>query len=245
MYSVGTNNDGYQESLGLVGTLTSVMSFVFSDSCNISLQLFAHPHWENSQSVPTFWGTSTAMKLLQRLAMYILQPAQTTPDYGRNFETAVRSSSYGKILMTLNLTDSPKTQTWNLAPYLQSGQQILKYSATYRGIAVSTLTAGTTSDTVTMDPGMAVFYVFPSTSAGELAEPMLQARLADQPSATKIVVSYSYDGYWLDSSPVYTFDCGVGSCTLPVDPKIGTVYYRLRYLNTSGKILATGDVERM
>jgi hypothetical protein len=185
------------------------------------------------------------MKLLQRLGKYILQPAQTTPDYGRNFETAVRSSSYGKILMTLNLTDSPQTQTWNLAPYLQSGQQVLRYSATYRGIAVSTLTAGTTSDTVTMDPGMAVFYVFPTTFAGELTEPALQVRLTDQPSATKIVISYSYDRYWLDSSPVYTFDCGTGSCTLPVDPKIGTVYYRLRYLNTTGKILATGDVERM
>jgi hypothetical protein len=80
--------------------------------------------------------------LIQRLAKYILQPAQTTPDYGKSFETAVRSSSYSNIFMTLNITDNVQTQTWNLTPYLTGGLQIVRYSATWRGIAVSILAPG-------------------------------------------------------------------------------------------------------
>jgi hypothetical protein len=245
MYGIAPNVQGWYEGGGFTGVLTTFYITQFDDQCPQTVQLFAHPHWENGQEVPTFWSNSTALHLLQRLRKYILQPAQTTPDYGRNIEAAVRSSSFGNILMTLNISDSPQTTTFELTPYLQSGQQILRYSATFRGIKVDVLSAGTNTDTVTQDPGAAVFYVFPTAFAGELASPTFQVRLADQPNATKAVVSYAYDRYWLDSSPAYTFDCGKGSCTLPVDPKIGTIYYRVRYLDPTGKVLATGDLAKL
>ena len=189
-----------------------------------------------------FHAASTALMLIQRLAKYILQPSQITPDYGKKFETAVRSSSYGTILMTLNITDNVQIQTWSLAPYLIAGQQIIRYSATWRGIAVSMLAAGTGTDTVQMEPGAAIFYAFPA-GPGELIQPTIRANLSDQPNAAKVAVRYGYDRYLIDSSLAYTFDCEIGSCTLPVDRSIGTVYYRLIYLDSIGKVVATSDVE--
>jgi hypothetical protein len=191
-----------------------------------------------------FHAASTALMLIQRLAKYILQPSQITPDYGKKFETAVRSSSYGTILMTLNITDNVQIQTWSLAPYLIAGQQIIRYSATWRGIAVSMLAAGTGTDTVQMEPGAAIFYVFPA-GPGEFIQPTIRANLSDQPNAAKVAVRYGYDRYLFDSSLAYTFDCGIGSCTLPVDRSIGTVYYRLIYLDSIGKVVATSDVETL
>jgi hypothetical protein len=94
-----------------------------------------------------------------------------------------------------------------------------------------------------MEPGAAIFYVFPMGLTTELIQPTVQSNLTDQSGAAKIAVRYGYDRYLLDSSAAYRFDCGTGSCLLPVDRSIGTVYYRLVYLDPSGKVLATSDVE--
>jgi hypothetical protein len=40
-----------------------------------------------------------------------------------------------------------------------------------------------------------------------------------------------------------TFDCGTGNCTLPVDPQIALVYFRLVYLDTNSTLLATSAVQ--
>ena len=66
--------------------------------------------------------------------------------------------------------------------------------------------------------------------------------LSDIANATKIAVRYGYDQYVLDAGNT-VFDCGIGSCTLPVDQQIGPVFYRLIYLGANGNVLAISDVQ--
>ena len=196
--------------------------------------------------MPAFHAASMASLLLTRVKKYLLQPALNTPDYGPLFETAARRGSYGNLFMAINMSDATQTQTFSLAPYVQSGQQIIRYSGNWQGITVATLPAGTGSDTVAMDPGGTVIYTFPTTFRGELRQASLSVRLSDVPNAANVTVRYSHDPYALDQPMTTTFDCGVGSsCALPVDRNIGTVFYRLVYLDAKGKVLVTSGVETL
>jgi hypothetical protein len=246
MYALSTNPQGYSPGAGFVGTLTVYFNGLFADGCNQTNQLFAHPHWENGPSVPAFHAGSLASLLLTRVKKFLLQPALNTPDYGPLFEMAARGGSYGNLLMALNMTDGTQARTFSLAPYIQSGQQVIRYYGTWQGITVTTLPAGTRTDTVTMDPGATVIYTFPGVFRGELRQASMSVRLADVPNAAKVTVRYNHDPYVLDQATTTTVDCGIGSnCILPVDRNIGMVYYRLIYVDANGKVLATSDVETL
>lgn len=139
----------------------------------------------------------------------------------------------------------------NLSPYLVTGQQILKYYMTWTTLVVSVLPAGTTSDTVSFDPAGVVIYVFPNNCMTEYSAPMLSVRLADVPNATGFSVQYAYNPYFFrpvprwSALPIPSTYCGAGACSLPVDRNIGTVYYRVLYLNSSNQVLATSDLQTM
>lgn len=87
-----------------------------------------------------------------------------------------------------------------------------------------------------------MIFLFPNVFATELREPSIVVPLADVPTATKVVIRYNYDAYWLDMANV-SVDCGTGSCTLPVDPKLGTIYFRILYLNSSNTVIDTSGVQ--
>ena len=88
--------------------------------------------------------------------------------------------------------------------------------------------------------------------AAEFAQPVIAARLADVANAADILVQYSYSLLSFGSpavaaqTPYQTFNCGTGTCQLPVDKNIGPVYYRLIYLDGSGRILTPpGAIETL
>jgi hypothetical protein len=91
----------------------------------------------------------------------------------------------------------------------------------------------------------AVFYVFPASFNSELQEPEITALISDVPNASTIAVRYHYDPYLLDTPATNAFNCGTGTCLLPVNRNIGPVYYRIIYLDSNSKVLAISDVQTL
>ncbi len=239
-----TLSNGMLIKAGWTGLFSQGNVTVFQDNSHAG-QLFAHPHWENGFSVPMFHAVNLATLLINVNQKYILQPALNSPDYGPVLDCGARAGSYGDILMCVNGTEGPQTRTLSLSPYLQSGQQIVRYMSDPQGITMTILAAGTASDTVTLNPEAAVFYVFPVQFSAELEQPAICVNLADVPNAAAVVVRYHYDLYLLDKPATNAFNCSTGSCTLPVNRNIGPVYYRLIYLDAGSKVLATSDVQTL
>ncbi len=218
---------------------------IFQDTSAQSVQLFSNPHWENYNSVPSWHSTSLANMLIQRLGKYYLQPALNSPDYGPAFEACAHGGSYGNMLMVSNFTDGPQVRTINLTPYLEAGQQIVKMYVNPLGMwTVTSLNAGTSSDTVTFDANGVVVYLFPVAYASELEVPIIGVSLADVSGATKLSVRFGYDRYLLDSS-ANMFGCASVPCSLPADRNIGAIYYRVIFTDNTNKVLATSDVQTM
>ncbi|MBZ5608749.1 MAG: hypothetical protein LAP38_10850 [Acidobacteriia bacterium] len=220
----------------------------FHDNTYDDNQSQIHPLYSDGDAGQTtgWYAASTANILNAGVAKFVLQPRATgAPDLGYQFETSLRSGSYGKLLMSLYFGVYPQARTVDLAACAASGQPTLRYVADWRGIDVATIAAGTTTDTVTFPPGGAVYYVCPLNFNDDYAAPVISARLADVPNATKIVVRYSYHPALLQTRFDNAVDCGSGTCALPVDRSLGTVYYQLQYLSGSGAILATSDQQTL
>jgi hypothetical protein len=203
-----------------------------------------------ARSQQGFMAHATANQIAQRLIPYAFQQRLPAPDYGAFFEASARSGAYGNLLMIQSYADNAVSCTANLTPFLVAGQPIVRISATWAGIEpIAVLSAGTTSDTITCQPGEFRAYLFPNNAATELRAPVISVRLADVPNATKIVVQFSYTPLAFNSGSVgsqilfQTFDCGSGTCALPVDSQIGSVYYRVIYLDTNSRVLASSDIQ--
>jgi len=252
IYAYSQSPQAWSSTTGFNGPSGTLGPVKFGDTSNQTFQSGVNLHYENDLAVPTFHAQSLGALLWSRLAKYVLQPNNASPDFGWQFETASHSGSYGNILIVLNATDSPQSQTFTLTPYLESGQQIVKLYATYRTITVTTLAAGTSTDTPTLDPEGVVVYLFPVNYAVELEQPIVSVRLADITNAAQVVVQYNYDPYWLNSNGNTNFgripsvNCGNGTaCTLPVDRNIGPVFYRVIYLGSNSNVLATSDIQTL
>ena len=240
LYRLAEAAQGYDSAHGFYN-LDTAWNYTFGDTCNQTVQLWANPHFENGLSVPAFHASSTAARLMNRIRKFALTPTPTQiPDYGPNIPSTMRSGADGSMLMVLNLFDNPRTLTFTLSPYLQGGQKVVRLYATYTGIELQVLPAGSASDTFTLDPQGVVVYLFPTNFEGELQQPTIAANVSDIANASKIAVRYSYDPYWLDQK-TSAVDCGTGTCTLPADRGVGSIYYRLLYLDSNKNVLATSD----
>jgi Bacterial Ig-like domain (group 2) len=245
IYKAAPYQSGYSDQTGFTGNSVSTQSVVFADTTLSSGgQLFMNQHFENDSTVPVFHAHNSAALIWNRLAKYILQPALNSPDYGFLMDCGAKAGSFGDVVICLNASDGPQSETFALTPYLRGGQQIIRYVVNDHSITMSLITpgSGSTTDTLVLQPLDAVFYVFPVTFAGEILQPPVDARLADAAGATEIVVRYAYDRYYLDAPAGNTFNCGTGSCIPSWDRKIGSIYYRLIYLGSNSQVLASSDV---
>jgi hypothetical protein len=103
---------------------------------------------------------------------------------------------------------------------------------------------------MTCNPGEYRAYLFPVNESTELNQPTISVRLADVTNAASVAVQFSYSPLAFTSASTasqllyQTFNCGTGAaCTLPVDKNFGTIWYRLLFLNSSGALLATSDIQ--
>jgi hypothetical protein len=151
--------------------------------------------------------------------------------------------------MAINMQDGPQTRTVDLSNCEVAGQPILRYTVTYSQIALAVLGAGATSDTPVFPDAGLVAYLCSNNYAAEIDQPTIAARLADVSGASSIVVQFSYNPEAFGPSRFAQAPQAVvatnGMVTLPVDRNIGTIYLRLVYLDGSGTVLATSDIETL
>ena len=244
MYKEDISWQGYLESAGFMGLWNN--NHVFQDA-NASNQAFVTTHFENAMLVPVFWANSLITKFAQRWAKFMLQPPLPSPDYGPLIEACARGGPNGNIVFVANMTDGAQTRTFSLTPYQIAGQSIIRsYVAPDGTWTITTLAPGTATDSFTLAANAAIAYIFPATYAGELSQPTISVRLADVTNAARVLVRYGYNPYFFDTSLDNVFDCGASAaCTLPVDRQVGTVYYRIYYLDSGGRTLATGAVQQL
>jgi Bacterial Ig-like domain (group 2) len=238
--------DGWSSGTGFTASAFGPLNAIFADVTsteNQGNQLFLNQHFENSAVVPIYHANNFAALIWQRLAKYWLQPRINSPDYGPYIDCGAAQGTPGAVLGCLDVTDGPETVTFLLSAYETSGQSIIRYVVNDHSIsALTIIAAGTPTDVLTLQPGDAVFYVFPVISSTELQQPVISARLADVATASEIVVQWTYDPYYLGVAG-NSYNCGSGTCTPPWDPSIGTLYFRLVYLGPSSAVLATSDVQ--
>ncbi len=255
---MGRNTQGYNRAQ--TGTFDGMNTWafslrqVFNDGPSINLegeQAGPHPHWDTTGNNKLGFACSAYANLLtQRLVAYEFQPSLSSPDYGAWYEAAVRRDAGGDtLLMIQQFANNGSTLAVNLSPYLVNGQQIVKYVASCdAGIVVSTLPAGTTSDTVAGPSGWFVAYLFAQNTTGVLSQPSISVSLSDVTGAAQVQVLYSYSPFPFDQQNALlpqVKNCGTGACTLPVDRNIGPIYFQTQYLDTNGRILATGPMEQL
>ncbi len=246
LYQIRPYTNGYTDQGGYTSPYAAGQMTSFGGTAFVGGQLNSNQHFENAATLPMFHAVSNADTIWTRLQKYILQPTLNSPDTGQPWiDCSARAGSYGDAAFCLNVSDGPQTALLNLTPYLQSGQQIIRFVVNDHSTTFTTLAAGTATDSLTLQPLDAVFYVFPVTFAAELQQPAISARLADVPNATKIVVRYAYDKYYLDSEGSNVYDCGTGSCTPYWDRNFGPIYYRLIYLGANSQVLASSDVQTL
>jgi len=253
LYKVDASENGYMDHFYQSGSFTSKGNWkgfnlayglwsIFNDS-STSGQIFSNPHFESGLVVPMFHANNMAALMLSAMRKYLFTPATNPPDYGPLISCGARS----QLLFCYNASDGPQTRTFSLTPYLQSNQKVLRYTSNWKGsIILTMLNPGTNTDTVTLnDAGDTVWYAFPANFSADFQQPTVSVRLADVPNAAKVVMRYAYDLYWLDANANTAFDCGTGTCAPPWDRNIGTVYYRLIYVDSNSKVLATSDVQTL
>ncbi len=177
-----------------------------------------------------------ANPLTKTLAPYILGDALTSPAYGRNIVTAVRSGPAARLLMALNGNDWPRIVAVDFTPY-RTGRPIIRYRIGSDGIATDVI-ADARGQSVALAPGESVVYLFPTGTAGHFASPVRIASPANHPRA---VLHYSYIYKETLPQALSGTDCTRG-CTLALDRTLGPVYYQFIFLDSAGDVISRSPV---
>jgi hypothetical protein len=200
-------------------------------------------YFENDDVVPIFHAHSIPALAWQRWnSLCAGEVRLNSVDLGSFFDVG----STADCLMVFNATDAPQTVTIPTSVQLKSGQQFIQQIVTGHSIGgVTPVASGTTSVTVTFPAVSAAFLVFPANFAAELVQPRITPEISTITNAASAVILYGYDPYYLDAAG-NTFNCGTAAvCQPPWDRNIGTIYYRLEYLNSSGVRIAQSAVQTL
>lgn len=253
-YLGGYDPNGYNPATGKFGDPfgTAVSGFVkdFNNFAQFTssggYQSGPYAGVNNGESRDNWWAAGMSNLLIERWAPYLFQSPVTCVDPGLNLECTARTGSLGSILVIQSLWDTPNSITTTLTPYLQSGQKVIKQVCNYLNCTTTELSSGTSSDTAALDSVGTVYYIFPVNEAAEYSPPNLSVHLADVANATSVAVQYAYEPYPMNlpqgKGPLNYYACpSATSCSLPVDLKISTVYYKLIFMNSGNGILAISD----
>lgn len=244
---------GYGRYNSTVFASGSSQSTIFT-AAGLTNQFYCGFHWENMGTVPLCNALGQADKAVTRWQKYLLQVRQNSPDLGGSVmntpvDCTARAGTPGDILFCVNGENGAETKTYTLTPYLQASQSIIQNVVGFDGTNIITiLSPGTASQTLTLQEGQAVFFVFPATFVGELNQPTFKPKgsFGSCPSGTtSIVIRWAYNVYLLDvptgNVASFTTLTGLGA-VIPADKNYGPVYGRIYCQSSTLGALSTGDM---
>ena len=169
---------------------------------------------------PASWR---AMSYAANLLAGVLQPfllgsGQTSPAYGRNIVTAVRTGAAGTMLMIVNGNDWERTIPVDFTAFPHSFG-VARYRLETFGIQTSQLPANSTGDSITLGPGQTAAYLFPDSAA---AMPLQSVTIPASGQVQGVRFGYIYPG----SSTNQSVTACTTSCSVAIDPRLGPVFYQ-------------------
>jgi hypothetical protein len=229
LYEGGPFENGYQQSYISQGSTVPIVPG-FSDSTNVTTfnplhytTTYPHPQAENAYGVPAFHAPSNAALFWQWVApWYLGATVMDAPDSGvANVDDSMWQSSTGRMIVLLNASNSTQVVPVPLGTCSYSGQNMVLVQQVWHNIMpLLTITAGTTTETVTMPQGSGAAILCPQTFAGTLHEPTVSFRLADVSGATSVTIKCGQDAYTLPLAGIVNLGSGSGgfvTATLPYD----------------------------
>jgi hypothetical protein len=116
---------------------------------------------------------AAAFGLVERLEPYVLQPQADALHLGPAIVTGARSGPAGRLLVAVSFAATDATVSVDLGPYRTDAGWMVRHRLRGASVSVDTLTAAA-EDTLTVRPGEAVCWVFPSTRAGAPSPPSVR-----------------------------------------------------------------------
>ena len=127
---------------------------IFPGDCtNVNIcgiQSGVNPRYNGPIAAAKWSGMSNAFNLISQIEPYLLQPKLQSPDYGPHLVTAARTSSYGNMLMVINMAEGPDTELVDLSQYNPTGGTGTMYRMTAAALTQSSISG--TSAQVTIAP---------------------------------------------------------------------------------------------
>ncbi len=176
----------------------------------------------------------TANVLTKTLTPFVLNTPLPSPDLGDSVVTAARQGVDGKMLMAINATDWVQTVTLNLTPY-RTGNNIARYTVGGTEIK-TTLISDAPSDTVTLNAGETVVYLFPTLATTSYLVPF---PVAAPTLPTGAAAAWLHQGY-IYSQDLDSQTAGIpctSGCSLQLDRTLGAVFYQFFFVDSQGKLL--------
>jgi hypothetical protein len=177
--------------------------------------------------------------LTKVLQPYVLGVPMNSPALGRNIITGVRKGSTGTMLIVVNGWDGARTLNINFTPY-KSGFGAVRYVVSDTGIVV-TAEVDAAGESVTLNGGDSLIYIFPNSNASNGLDNVTFLPISPV-SGNRLAVTVGY----LYSQNLIPFgsavDCTSG-CTIPVDRRIGDVFFQYTFLSTAASSIRRSTVQ--
>jgi hypothetical protein len=219
--------------------------FEDSDDYNLSVsggpggiyQIGAAPYYA-SVSLWRSMGYASAL-MTKVLQPYLLSSPASSPALGRNIVTGVRKAANGTMLMVVNAWDADRTLNINFAPY-KFGNGATRYRVGDTWLKTAIL-PDENGETITLAPGETAVYIFPN-SAGPTGLDNVTFAAVPSRGSSKMSVTYGYLYQQNVAASGDTYDCTNG-CVLPVDRRLGDVYFQYTFLDPTVGTTRTSNVQ--
>ena len=184
---------------------------------------------------------SLSFNLAKRVEEYLVAPIMHAPDLGSSIFTGARSGPAGKLVIAVNWTEVPQTAVLDYTPYQTGSNRTSRYRLAYNALIPATIPGATTAETVVVQPGEVIVWVFPATDSPLAGTTVLAFNPTSVANGARVVVRYSYVSPALLPEQSGTITC-TSPCSVTLDRSLGAVYYDYKYLSATDAVLVESNV---
>jgi hypothetical protein len=221
--------------------------YQFEDADDHHLEVIGGPGGSYQMGAAPFYGAVNlwrsmgyaAALMTKVLQPYLLSPPSSSPALGRNIVTGVRKASAGTMLMVVNGWDGDRTLKIDFTPY-KSGFGAVRYRVNSTWLRTALL-PDENNETITLSAGETAVYIFPNSSAPTGLDNVTFLPVPPVGSS-KMSITYGYIYQQNVAAFGDSYDCTSG-CTLPVDRRLGDVYFQYTFTDPALGSSKTSNVQ--
>jgi hypothetical protein len=170
---------------------------------------------------------------------YVLGAALSSPAYGRNVVSGARRGAGGNMLMVVNGWDGARQLAIDFRPY-KNGSGCVRYRVSESAIKTALL-PDSDGETVQLDSGESVVYIFPNSAAAPIDTVAFSAAPSN---GAKVALRYGYVFAGNVAGFGEAVDCSNG-CSLAIDRKLGDVFYQYTVVDACGTVVSRSGMQTL